>query len=144
MGPVWLSIFAALMFALYLLFLDAEPRSRLVIWDEQRSFCTVWIRWFARLDWLRVHRLVGSSVPSVLARAGVDRAEADAVIHLVAADGRRAAGFGAIRSILESLPVSFLWAPLLRFPPAERLGDRAYAAVAARRSGRALVARSRP
>jgi predicted DCC family thiol-disulfide oxidoreductase YuxK len=129
-----LVLFGAMMFALYLLFLDAAPGSRLVVWDDHCAFCRDWVRSFRRLDWLRVHRFQGSSDPAVLAGAGVTREEADAALQLVTTTGSRASGFAAVRSILEHLPASFLWAPLLRLPPVHRLGDRAYRAVAARRA----------
>lgn len=128
-----LAVFGALMFGLYILFLDAAPRSRLVVWDDACSFCRVWVRWLRRLDWLRVHRFAGSSDPMVLAAAGITTEEADTAIQLVGPAGRRASGFRAIRTILEFLPLSFLWAPILRIPPIERLGERVYAAVARRR-----------
>jgi predicted DCC family thiol-disulfide oxidoreductase YuxK len=138
--PGHLILFAALMFALYLLFLDAAPSSRLVLWDDRCSFCRVWVCWFRRLDWLGVHRFVGSSDPGVLASAAISREEADTAIQLVVPSGTRVSGFRAVRTILERLPVSFLWAPLLRIPHLECLGERAYAAVAARRSCTAELA----
>lgn len=128
-----LAIFAGLMLPLYLLFLEAAPHSRLVVWDDACSFCRVWVRWLRRLDWLRVHRFAGSSDPMVLAAAGITTEEADTAIQLVDPAGRRASGFRAIRTILEFLPLSFLWAPILRIPPIERLGERVYTAVARRR-----------
>jgi predicted DCC family thiol-disulfide oxidoreductase YuxK len=131
--PGQLVLFAALMFALYLQFLDARPRSRVVIWDEDCSFCRAWVRWLHRLDWLRVHQWVPSSNDAALAHAGITRDEADRAIQLVRPDGTTASGFAAFRSILQTLPVSFLWAPALGFPPVERIGDRIYARVAARR-----------
>lgn len=135
MGPTWeLTQFAFMMFGLYLLFLDATPHSRLVVWDDQCALCRRWVMSFRRLDWLRVHRFVGSSDSSVLTEAGVTREAADTAIQLVGGHHRPASGFAAVRSILERLPASFLWAPLLRLPPLEWLGDRAYRNVGARRS----------
>jgi predicted DCC family thiol-disulfide oxidoreductase YuxK len=135
MGSTWhLLLFAAMMFALYLLFLDAAPRSRLVVWDDHCTFCRDWVRSFRRLDWLRVHRFEGSSDPAVLAGAAIAREEADAALQLVTTTGTRLSGFDAVRSILEHLPASFLWAPVLRLPPVRRVGDRAYRRVAARRA----------
>jgi predicted DCC family thiol-disulfide oxidoreductase YuxK len=129
-----LTLFAAMMFAVYLLFLDAAPGSRLVVWDDHCAFCRDWVRSFRRLDWLRVHRFEGSSDPTVLAGAAIAREEADAALQLVTTTGTRLSGFDAVRSILEHLPASFLWAPVLRLPPVRWLGDRAYRRVAARRA----------
>lgn len=126
-----LIVFAVLMFSLYLLFLDAEARSRTVLWDDACSFCGSTVRALRRLDWLRVHRFVGTSAFEVLP-GGVTRAEVDEAVQLLGPGGR-ASGFDAVRLILERLPVSFLWAPYLRNRWIRRLGDRAYRMVAARR-----------
>ena len=37
--------------------------------------------------------------------------------------------FGAVRSVAEVLPVSFLWAPLLALPPVQWIGERVYRSV---------------
>lgn len=135
MGSTWqLTLFAFMMFSLYLLFLGAMPRSRLVVWDDNCSFCRDWVRSLRRLDWLRVHRFVGSRDTAILETAAITREAADTAIQVVTMHEGRSSGFVAVRSILEQLPVSFLWAPILRFPPIEWLGDRAYRAVAARRT----------
>jgi predicted DCC family thiol-disulfide oxidoreductase YuxK len=127
-----LAIFALEMFALYILFIDPRERVRLVVWDDHCSFCRAWITWFRRLDWLRLHRFVGASEPAAYLIAGIRPEEADHALQMVGPQGR-AAGFDAVRTILETLPVSFLWAPLLRLSPVRRAGDRAYRAVARRR-----------
>jgi predicted DCC family thiol-disulfide oxidoreductase YuxK len=127
-----LAIFALEMFALYVLFIDPRERVRLVVWDDQCSFCRAWITWFRRLDWLRLHRFVGASEPAAYLDAGIRPEEADHALQLIGPKGE-AAGFEAVRMILEALPVSFLWAPLLRLPPVQLAGDRAYRAVARRR-----------
>lgn len=107
----------------------------LLIWDDNCTFCRSWIVWFRRLDWLGVLRFEGSSNGDALAAAGVSKEEADREVKLVIA-GRVYGGFDAVRRVLEVLPVSFIWAPLLRLKPARWLGDRLYRAVAARRGCR--------
>jgi hypothetical protein len=98
MGSTWrLTLFAFMMFGLYLLFLDAAPRSRLVIWDNQCSFCRDWVTSFRRLDWLRVHRFVGSSDPTVLAGTGWTQEKTDTAIQRAAGSSVRASGFAAVR-----------------------------------------------
>lgn len=126
-----LLVFSVLMFALYLLFLDDEVRSRRVLWDDRCSFCGSWVRWLRRLDWLRLHRFVGTSNLDALP-AGVTRAEATEAIQLLEPGGR-SSGFDAVRRMLEALPVTFLWAPYLRNRLVTRLGRRAYDALARRR-----------
>jgi predicted DCC family thiol-disulfide oxidoreductase YuxK len=133
--PVWrieLGAFALVTLSMYLPFVNAPPQSRTVIWDDKCTFCRTWVRWFRRLDWLRVHRFVGSSDPGVLREHGISQDEADRAIQVVSSD-KRLAGFPAVRAILEVLPVSFLWAPILRLPLVGRLGDRGYEYVAFRR-----------
>jgi predicted DCC family thiol-disulfide oxidoreductase YuxK len=127
-----LAIFALEMFALYILFVDPRQRIRLVIWDDQCSFCRTWINWSRRLDWLRVHHFIGASEPEAYREAGVTQEEADQALQLIGPEGK-VSGFDAVRTILEALPVSFLWAPLLRLAPVRWAGDRGYRAVAVRR-----------
>jgi predicted DCC family thiol-disulfide oxidoreductase YuxK len=133
-----LSVFALITLSMYLPFVNASPQSRTVVWDDNCTFCRTWVRWFRRLDWLRVHRFVGSSDPEILRSTGISREEADRAIQLVSAS-ERLAGFAAVRAILEVLPVSFLWAPVLRLPPIVRLGDRGYEYVASRRMCRISI-----
>lgn len=126
-----ISIFAFIMFALLLQFLDTTRGARTVVWDGHCSFCGTWIRWFKRLDWLGVHHFVRSQDldAAALAELGSD---ADHALQLVA-DGKRTQAFAAVRGVLEHLPLTFLWAPLLRIWPVSAVGERAYRAVAARR-----------
>jgi predicted DCC family thiol-disulfide oxidoreductase YuxK len=127
-----LGVFALITLSMYLPLLNAPAQSRTVVWDDNCTFCRTWVRWFRRLDWLRVHRFVGSSDPEVLRSMGISQEEADRAIQLVSAK-ERLAGFAAVRAILEVLPISFLWAPILRLPVIGRWGDRGYAYVASRR-----------
>jgi predicted DCC family thiol-disulfide oxidoreductase YuxK len=134
--PAWrveLAAFALVTLSMYLPFVNAIPHRRTVIWDDNCAFCRTWIEWCRRLDWLRVHRFVGASDADVLRENGLSREEADRAVQIVSSD-ERLAGFPAVRAILEVLPVSFLWAPLLRWPLITRMGDRGYEYVAARRS----------
>jgi len=127
-------VFSLITFSLYVLFLDAPPHSRLVIWDDRCGFCRRWIRLARRLDWLRLHRFEGSSRTAALAEAGVTREEAGEEVKLW--DGRRRyGGFDAVRVLLEQTPAGFLWARLLALPIVRPIGVRAYRAVARRRRG---------
>lgn len=127
-----LVVFSMVMFSMYLLFMDAAPKSRTVVWDDTCTFCGMWVRWFRRLDWLAVHQFVGSADDVVMQEHGIPRYEADQALQYVT-QGDRRSGFDAVVRVLEALPVSFLWAPALRLPPARALGGRAYRAVAERR-----------
>ncbi len=134
MGPyVGLLVFTLLVWSVYILFIDDRPQSRLVVWDDTCSFCRGWVTWLRRLDWLRVHRFEGSSRPEVLAEAGVTAEEASDKEIKLRVGSRTIGGFTAIAAILESLPISFLWARLLTLPPINWLGAAAYRRVAERR-----------
>lgn len=133
MGPyAGLVVFTLLVWSVYILFLDDRPGSRLVVWDDTCSFCRGWVTWMRRLDWLRVHRFEGSSRPEALAEAEVSVEDANEEIK-VRVGARTVGGFAAIGTILESLPVGFLWARALTVPSLSWLGDEAYRRVARRR-----------
>jgi predicted DCC family thiol-disulfide oxidoreductase YuxK len=137
--PAWrieLGAFALVTLSMYLPFVPASPQTRTVIWDDNATFCRTWVRWFRRLDWLRVHRFVDSRDPGMFRETGIAHDGADRAIQVVSST-ERLAGFPAVRAILEVLPVSFLWAPVLRLPVVGWLGDRGYEHVAARRMRRA-------
>lgn len=124
--------FAVLMFAAYLPALGMLPIQRVVVWDDTCSSCATWVRWFRRLDWLGALRFEGSSDPQVLERHGLTREEADASMWVLGDDGR-ASGFRGVIEVLEQLPVTFLWARLLRFPLVRLVGERLYRRHALRR-----------
>jgi predicted DCC family thiol-disulfide oxidoreductase YuxK len=133
----WLSptyqllVFSLAILPVYLVFLDAAPASRVVVWDDGCGFCAAWVRWFRRLDWLRVLRFVPRSQ---LGSAGLTVSEDAAAAALQLVTPRRVyAGFAAVARVAELLPISFLWAPLLRLPPVAAIGERVYRRVAARR-----------
>lgn len=130
--PLQFAVFALATLAPYVLFLQAAPGSRLVIWDPSCGFCRGWVRWFQRLDWLGALRFAGSDDARLLSHLGISRESADQAIHLVGPDGTTR-GFAAVRHVAEVLPLSFLWAPLLGLPPIQAVGERIYRAVARRR-----------
>jgi predicted DCC family thiol-disulfide oxidoreductase YuxK len=133
MGPyAGLVVFTLVVWSVYLLFLDAPPRSRLVVWDDTCGFCRGWVRLLRRLDWLDVHRFEGSSRAEVLAEAGVSAEQASEEVK-VKVGTRTLGGFAAIVAILELLPVGFLWARVLTLPPLSWLGAAAYRRVARQR-----------
>jgi predicted DCC family thiol-disulfide oxidoreductase YuxK len=126
-----ITVFSLLMLPLYLLFLETRP-ARVVVWDDGCGFCGTWVRWFRRLDWLRALRFVPRSE---LASAGLPVSEDEAARALQLVTLRRVrSGFGAVTGVAELLPISFLWAPLLRLPLVAAVGHRVYERVAARRS----------
>ena len=135
--PLQLTIFALVMFSGYLAFLSPERGSVTVVWDDSCGFCRQWVTWFRRLDWLAALRFVPISqlpVPGL----DVTADQAAAAMHAVTARSTRT-GFGAVIRVLGVLPISFLWAVVLELPPIRALGDRAYRAVAARRTCRLSV-----
>jgi predicted DCC family thiol-disulfide oxidoreductase YuxK len=125
--------FGVLSLSLYVPFLDAAPASRLVIWDASCGFCSGWVRWWRRLDWLGALSFAPMDQPGVLEAHGISEQAAAEALHVLGPNEIRR-GFGAVRAVAEVLPVSFLWAPLLSLPPIQWLGERAYRAVARRRS----------
>jgi predicted DCC family thiol-disulfide oxidoreductase YuxK len=129
-----LFVYSLIILPLYLLFLPAARLSSTVVWDDSCSFCTTWVRWARRLDWLGALRFVPSSNDAEIGSLGVTRREADVALQLIGPDGSRRAGFDAVRGIAELTPLCFLWAPLLALPPVRAIGSRAYRSVAARRT----------
>ena len=127
-----LLIFAVITLSPYVLFLDLEPRPLIVVFDDSCGFCGRWVQWFRRLDWLRGIEFIPGSDASALARLGIPREDADRALQLIRA-GHRSEGFDAVVGVLEYLPLSFLWAPLLRLWPTPTIGRRVYQHVAARR-----------
>jgi predicted DCC family thiol-disulfide oxidoreductase YuxK len=127
-----LLVFSVVILSLYLLFLDAVPEGRAVVWDDGCGFCAGWVRWFRRLDWLHTLRFVARSE---LATSGLPVGEdaAARALQIVLPNGRVRGGFAAVSSVLEIVPLAFLWAPLLRLPPVAGLGERVYRRVAAGR-----------
>jgi predicted DCC family thiol-disulfide oxidoreductase YuxK len=128
-----LVIFGVMSLGPYVLFLDDRPQRLAVVWDDSCTFCRGWVTWFRRLDWLGVLRIVPNSDQSELERLHVSAEDADRALQLVGSR-RRSQGFRAVVGILETLPISFLWAPLLRVWPIRPVGDIAYRRVAERRS----------
>jgi predicted DCC family thiol-disulfide oxidoreductase YuxK len=115
---------------LLVLFLDPSP-GRVIVWDDGCGFCATWVRWFRRLDWLSALRFVPRSG---LSSSGLPVSEDAAARALQLVSGSRVhGGFAAVTRILEILPLSFLWAPLLRLPPIAWVGELAYRRVALRR-----------
>lgn len=116
-GVTRLTIFAVLALSCCLLFLDVPPRGRTVVWDGSRPWCATWVRWVQRLDWLGALRFVPDEAGDYVhgGRPG---------IALVDLEEERHTGFEAVRRILEVLPVSFLWAPVLGLAPVRALGRR--------------------
>jgi len=125
-----LIIFAVAMLPLLVLFLDAAP-GRVVVWDDGCGFCATWVKWFTRLDWLHALRFVSRSE---LPTSGLPVSEdaAARALQIVWTDGVHG-GFAAVTRILEVIPVSFLWAPLLRLAPIAWAGETGYRWVALRR-----------
>lgn len=122
--------FSLLTLPLYVIFLAVEPR-RVVVWDDGCGFCATWVRWFRRLDWLRALEFIPRSQ---LPGSGLPVAEDEAARAIQLVTPRRVrSGFSAVTGVAELLPVSFLWAPLLRLPPVQSLGRIVYERVALRR-----------
>ena len=113
-----LPAFGALVLGTYVLFVDWQPRSRVVTWSDESPFCSRFVRVFRRLDWFGVHEFVRSD------RLSAPR-EVDDALRLDG-PGERASGFVAIRMMLERSPVTFLFAPLLRLWPVAAAGRRAF------------------
>jgi predicted DCC family thiol-disulfide oxidoreductase YuxK len=129
-----LFIYSLVILPLYLLFLPSARGAYTVVWDDSCSFCTQWVRWARRLDWLGALRFVPSSNESEIGSLGVTRREADTALQFIRPDGSRRAGFDAVRGIAELTPLCFLWAPLMALPPVRAMGTRTYRSVAARRT----------
>jgi len=128
-----LIVFSMLMLPLYLLFLDAAPEGRVVVWDDGCGFCATWVTWFRRLDWMHTLRFVPRSQLST-ANLPVSEDAAARALQIVLPSGKVRGGFAAVTRVAEILPVGYLWAPLLRLPPIALIGEALYRRVAERRS----------
>ena len=139
-----LVVFEMLMLSSYLLFVAPAPLARTVVWDDGCGFCRTWVTWFGRLDWLHALRFVGRSdlerngTSAVLARHALE------AVQLVGPHGTRRGGFEAVRRVAAVLPATFLVAPFMGIGPVRVVGDRAYRAVAARRTCRLRAPVARP
>lgn len=130
--PLPLTVFGLLMLSMYFLFLEARPRTYLVVWDDQCSFCRAWVTWFKRLDWLEVCVFAGSSDREAYAHTGITPDETEAAIQVVHGK-QRWSGYEGIRQIAAILPLTCFVAPFFAVPPVSTAGERAYANVAQRR-----------
>ncbi len=129
-GPLF--VFSLLMLPLYLLFLNVVPEGRVVVWDDGCGFCATWVRWFRRLDWMHALRFVPRSQ---LASAGlpINEDAAARALQMLLPSGEVRGGFAAVTGVAEVLPVSYLWAPVLRLQPIAAIGEAVYRRVAQRR-----------
>lgn len=127
-----LAAFALELVALYPLFLEVEPRSRMVVWDSSCGFCAASVGWLERIDGFRVHRTIGSDSPEAFDGTGITPEAADRAVQLVTSRGAFE-GFDAVRMTLELSPYAYPFAPFLGLPGVRHLGHRLYRMVAARR-----------
>ena len=131
-GLLALSVFGAIQ--LTILLVVFAPRDRLVVvWDDQCSFCSRWVRAFTRLDHLRLLDLRPLSQAGDYAATGIRQEAARDALQLRAADGSIHGGFEAVRRIAYALPLTMLLAPWLSLWPVRAIGGRAYRRVAIRR-----------
>jgi predicted DCC family thiol-disulfide oxidoreductase YuxK len=135
LGIYGIGVFAPLTFLLVQAF--AIPQgSQLVVWDDNCTFCRRLVNAFRRLDVFGGLHFVGSSSPQAYEGTGVTPAAAADAMQFVSADDTVHSGFAAVRRIVHTLPLGFLISPWFALPMVRQLGDRAYAAVAARRDCR--------
>lgn len=133
MHAAWdLAAFTVVTLSLYVSFVDAPRGGHAVVWDDACGFCGAWVRWFRRLDWLDTLRFIPrSGLPNSHLPVS-DDAAAEAM-HVVG-PRRTTRAFRAVADVLAVLPISFLWAPLLRNTAITAAGERAYRSIAARRT----------
>ncbi len=103
-----------------------------MVWDDGCGFCATWVVWFRRLDWMHALRFIPRSELSV-ANLPVSEDAAARALQVVLPNGRVRGGFAAVTRVAEILPLSYLWAPLLRLPPIAAIGEAVYRRVAERR-----------
>ena len=134
----WLSptssliVFSLLMLPLYLLFLDAVPRAGW--WSGMTAAASAPPGSPGSGGWTgcthcascRARELAAAEPP-------VSEDAAARALQVVLPNGRVRGGFAAVTRVAEILPVSYLWAPLLRLPPIAAIGEAAYRRVAERR-----------
>ncbi len=87
------------------------------------------------LDWMGRLRYQGSSDVQALALMGISREKADQEMKTVRG-GEVRGGWDAIADIASVLPLSFWAAPVMRWGPVRRIGQRCYRWISARRTCR--------
>ncbi len=113
----------------------ARRRSRTVIWDSGCQSCRRWVRLFKALDWLRLHRFVGSAEADAFEDPRVTPEGAASALQVLTDDDHYE-GFAAVRAIVCASPATFWLSPVLHLRRVEERGERTYRAVAQARTCR--------
>lgn len=106
----------------------------LVVYDGDCGFCRATVRWALRRDRRDRLRARPFQEPGVLEETGIDRADAERAVFLVAPDGRRWSGADASARVLQLLPRWSLLGRFLALPGVVHLARRAYRWIADHRS----------
>lgn len=106
---------------------------RIVVYDDDCGMCTRAMRFVAACDWLG--RLEAMPYPLAAARfPEVAAHELDEGMQVRMPDGTVHVALDAVRVTMLNTPPGWLVGWLLWLPGIRQLGDRAYAAIAARRT----------
>ncbi len=121
-----LALFALLSLSSYVLFLRAGEGRRTVTWDERSPLLSSAAVWLKRLDWLNALQFRGdAAVPPE--KRGPGR------LQLREPSGETVTGLEALSRIFGVLPLTFLWAPYLRFAPARKIGASLFGRLVSRK-----------
>ncbi len=116
-----LIVFSMSVLGSYMAFLDWGRESRVVEWEGRRRFPSWLARWARRLDWWNALQFREGG-----GTAQGDSGEATSEGFVLRVANRKHEGFDALVEILSALPISFLWAAVLRIPPAHQVGRWLY------------------
>lgn len=110
-----LALFALLSLSSYVLFVRAGEGMRTVTWDERSPLLSSTAVWLKRLDWLRALQFQRDvAVPREKRHPGR--------LQLQEPSGETVTDLEALSRIFSVLPLTFLWAPYLRFALARKIG----------------------
>jgi predicted DCC family thiol-disulfide oxidoreductase YuxK len=113
-----------------------EPRTTIVLYDDECPMCSFYIRVLSRLDWLGRLTLLPMSSPAASSIAkGITPEALEEAMHTVSPDGRVRRAAAAVRHIAIRVPLLFPLALLLWIPGVMPVAERVYRWVARNRYG---------
>jgi predicted DCC family thiol-disulfide oxidoreductase YuxK len=111
-------------------------RRDVVLYDGDCGFCSRWMVWVKRLDWLGRFDLLSLHSPLAgLAAPGISSADLMEAMHCITPGGVVYRGAHAVRHIALRLPLGIPLGLLLWIPGIMPLAEKGYAMVSRRRHG---------
>lgn len=111
-----LLIFSALMWGLYMLYLDVSPRERVVHWDPTSTIVNAGVRLVRRLDWFQAFTFDPCRTMRCEEPVAGEKWRKRVRVSVVEPDGQTYTNGRAAQKIASVLPIGYVWAPLLAVP----------------------------